>query len=163
MPGRPDFSNPGTQGSGQAMAVQNRPTISNVSSTQTTSVASSTTETVDIYAPSGATYRVLNMQLKVPADATATTGTHEIGVKPFGAFDVMWGESTYAADVWFTRSHWFSADSQTMPASEDATIDAMASLGATENGALQIYYRNSTDAAQDNNREYTFMFEEVSV
>lgn len=163
MAGRPDFSNPGSQGSGQVLATNNRPEVKKVTATQTGSVAASSSETTEVYAPTGSIYNVLAMQVYVPSDATATSGQHVMVIRPMGHFATLRGENTYAGDISYDRGHWNKVGTDgASPPDEAAQAEYVRALRATENSPITILYQNQTDAAQDNNRKILFVVEEVS-
>lgn len=161
MPGRPDFSQPGTVGSGQTVAVTERPEIVTVDASQTGSVSAGVTETTEVYAPIGAVYRVVGAKMRVPSDATATTGDHRIFLASGGVESVE-GVSAYSSEVFWNHYEWQTADIRARPSNETSKLTALQSLKATENTPMKVKYHNNTDAAQDNDRSYTFVVEEVS-
>lgn len=152
MTGRPDFSQPGSQGSGQTVAVQNRPELKSLDLTQTGSVSASTNEVVEVYAPTSSLYKVQGVRLKVNADATATSGTHSFTGVNHGSIDVWTGSSTFDTKISYTASHWWDANNTQYPDTDAATLQAVQSMKATENTPIRIRYYNGTDAAQDNQR-----------
>jgi hypothetical protein len=167
MPGRPDFSQPGSRGSGQTVAVSNRPKITKVEQTGTATVGSGNNEIIELYAPSDAIYRAINMRLELgrgEAPSTPTAGTHEFDVLPaaLSASEIMKGSSTYDTGLRWKYSMWDLANDAKRPVNGGAAFNAMKSLVATEDQPIQIYYKNHTDASISLDREYYFVFEEQS-
>lgn len=161
MPGRPDFSAAGSQGSGQVIATNSRPEVQDVMATTTGSVAAGNTEITEVYAPTGSVYNFLSAYFFVSPDATATTGTHQIKARPLDRFLSLQGRSTFDTAIQF-KSGWQSANDLQRPSTDAAAVHALSNLRATENAALSMRYINNTDAAQDNDRNMIFVVEEVS-
>lgn len=162
MPGRPEFSQPGTQGGGQTVATQERPDVTHVSNTQTGSVASSNDEITEFYAPAGSVYYVKSWRFRVMADADATTGSHYVALQSLGNVNVVLGRSDYNKEVHWNNSHWVTADAKQEPANEGPALQAVLEAIADETSPLTVRYKNSLDVAQENDREIEFLFEEVS-
>lgn len=161
MPGGKPWHQRGTGGSGETVAVTERPEIATIDATQTGSVTAGTTETVEIYAPTGAVYRPVALNINIVADATWTTGDHYVIVRTAGDLNAMLGKSTYAADVRFQYGEWETDDSG-QPATSAGQQAVLSNLKATEKSPIKLRYKNNGDAAQDNDRKYSFSFEEVS-
>jgi hypothetical protein len=167
MSGRPDFSQPGSQGSGQTVAVSNRPKITKVEQTGTATVGSGNNEIIELYAPSDAIYRAINMRLELGAGvapSNPTSGAHEFDVLPaaLDASEIMMGSSTFDAGLRWKYSEWDMANDRQKPTNGAAAFNAMKSLVATEDQPIQIYYKNKTDASISLDRDYYFVFEEQS-
>lgn len=159
--GRPDFSAPGTQGSGQVVAVSDRPEIKSLNASNGGTVASGNTEVTEIYAPTGSTYTVRSLELVVTADIDATTGSHRWDIRPMGHIGTLLGKSNYNTSLVFVRNHWETADLKDQPPTGE-TVAAVQALKATENSPLQIRYDNDTDVAQENDRKIKAIVEEAS-
>lgn len=162
MPGRPDFSQSGTAGGGQTVAVTNRPEVEGLNSDQTGSVAAGATETVEIYAPTGALYHVRAMTLNVGFDGTATSGTHEFQVRTAGNIRALIGEANFDAKIAFEGGIWTAANTKQQPSTEAGQVATLINVEATENEPVKVLYTNNTDAAQDNDRLIRLTVEEVS-
>lgn len=158
MPG-PEFATPGTKGGGQTVAVNDRPQIETVDVSQSGSVTSGTTETVEIYAPSKATYSVRSMFVLAQADADATSGDHAFRFRPVNDHTAIEGKSDYNGRLGWDLGHFVSANLSVHPSNEAAQVLTAQKLQATESAPLVVEYANNTDAAQENSRTYNFVFE----
>lgn len=149
---RPEFSQPGTKGGGDTVAVNNRPEIVFEDLTQTSSLASGASETIQLFAPTGSVYTINQMRIHVDADADWTTGSHKYVLDSAGEVFTALGESTYTNTLRFERGWWQNADKTIQPNDRSAMVQQMQSLKATENAPIQFRYHNDADAAQDNQR-----------
>jgi len=164
MPGRPDFSQPGTDGGGQTVAMQSRPEIVNIDESTTDSVASGTVERIDIYAPTGSVWNLLGAYMTAPdpSSSGATTGDHTILCETAGQVRFLRGVSEYNERVSFDNGHWKRANKTEEPDSAGGQQTAIQAARADENKPLTIKYLNDTDSSQDGERKRRFTFEEVS-
>lgn len=162
MPGRPDFTTPGSGGSGQTIATMNRPELQFEETIVSTSLLAGNSETIEVYAPTGSTYDVVNADLLARAPASATTGTHTMRPQTIGGSIVTEGQSDYTQDVRFSRAFWERANGFAKPASEAAQGAAVRSMRATENQPLSVFYANNTDDSNDQDRKYRFTVSEAS-
>lgn len=153
--GRPQFAQSGTQGSGQTVAVNNRPEIESITQNQSGDLAAGGGEITEIYAPTGAVYQVTNAFLRGKAIGSATSGRHEIIVKSAGS-NVMVGGSVYNSVVEWDQGYWSTADERQYPPNEVVALQLMHNLRATENRPLGIVYKNNTDATQTQERSVSF-------
>lgn len=162
MAGRQDFSAPGSKGSGQTVAVTNRPEMKEVVASVTGSVAAGASETVEVYAPTGSVYTARSMFLQVSADGNWASGDHVIKVKPINSRDILYMQSDYLTDLLYQFGEIRSANNLSKPSTAELQRMVMGSLIATENSPITVEYRNRADAAQDNARNYEFTMEENS-
>lgn len=162
MAGRPDFSTPGSQGSGQKIAVSQRPEINAVDNSQSGSVASGTTESVEFYAPAGAIWNFRAADLRVSAPSGTSSGNHYMEVSSIGGTLLLRGISTRTSDINFAGTAFKTADSDQSPGTQDAQTLALHSATATENSPVTYTYYNGTDVAQNNGRTYKAVVEEES-
>lgn len=162
MPGRPDFSQAGSEGSGQTMAVNERPELANLDASATDSVAAGNREVTEIYAPSGSLYKIVALDISVKPDADATTGDNRVMVRPMDQLAVLQGQESFDSRLRFARSHWEGASISAQPPSAAAQTQAVQSIKATENAPIVFWYDNNTDAAMENQRRYLLVVEEVS-
>lgn len=161
--GRPQFAQPGTSGGGQTVAVTDRPELDTLNVDQSGSLASGATETVDVFAPTGSVYELQAAQMKVNPDGTATSGTHQLQVRPMGAsIPLIYGKSGYTTAVSWWRGYWESAGQTAAPPDDAAAVMNLQQAKATENAPFQLSYTNNTDAAQDNDRIYRLFVREDS-
>lgn len=161
--GRPQFAQAGTKGGGDVVATTNRPEVKHISQTNTASVASGASENIEIYAPTGSVYQTQSMRLYVPADGTATSGSHYFVIKSIDNVMALGrGGSVYNSRVYYNFANWKTADNAQEPSDGAAQQAIVDNLWATENSPIRIKYGNSTDAAQDNSREYQFVVREDS-
>lgn len=161
MSGRPDFSTAGSAGSGQTVAVNTRPEISDINEDQTTSVASGSSETVAVYSPVGSVYNTLSMTLQ-NTDTSGTSGSHSFDVRTVGRVLVAKGVSTYNTSIKWQYGHWSSADSTAQPSDVAAAKRTEESLRATENSPIEFTYNNNKDVSVSTNRVIRLTVEEVS-
>lgn len=147
--GRPQFSQSGTDGGGQTVAVTNRPEVKHIKVDGSGSVASGGMESLEIYAPSGSIYKIKSLSLYARNDADATTGDHEFKVRPLDQVDTITGKSNYNTYLTFQRGAWKTADLEQFPSNEAAQQSCVNSLRATENSALTVRYYNNTDVTYD--------------
>lgn len=162
MPGRPDFSQAGTAGGGQTVAVTNRPEVEKLSASNTGSLAAGTKETVEFYAPTGSLYRVKNVDILAIAYANATSGTHRFTINTVGTMTATYGESTYSNPVRAATGIWREANNDQAPTTESAVQGSLGSLVGTENVPIKVIYQNDTDAARDRERRYDLIVLEES-
>lgn len=162
MPGRPDFSQPGSRGSGQTVAMQSRPELEQLQIDPTTTIPAGETIRTEIYAPTGATYSVESLYAHAQSIGSATTGNHVLWFEGMGALGIIKGQSQYNSPVYWVYSGWRTADIEQAPSDPAAQIHAVQSLKATENTSFAIKYGNNTDAEQTNPPGYTLIIEEVS-
>jgi hypothetical protein len=139
-----------------------RPKIVTLNESQTADVPSGVAESVEILAPRDAMYRVKQLQAVVSADADATTNDHRIQAKSAAQVFAIEGASAFDSSIRFEKGHWQKADSIKRPAQSAAQVQQMQSLVATESAALQLRYANNTDVAQENNRSFVFVLEELT-
>lgn len=167
MAGRPDFSTPGTRGSGDTVAVSERPEIDQLDLTQTTTVNAGATETIELYAPTGSIYEPIDLRIMVPpvedSDGnTATGGGHIMRVRANPDFSSLYGRSSYDTALRFQYGSWFTADQSKYPASDAIAREQMNAQIATENSPLRFEYFNDSDAAQAQNRAILLTVKEMS-
>lgn len=162
MSGGKPWSQRGTKGGGEHIAVQERPSLVSLNLDQTTSLASGGVEKVEVYAPSGSVYRLTNTRIVIPADGTWTTGDHTLQFRSVGGRQVLHGRSDYATKIQFQFAEWVSANVQKWPTTAAAQQQVLSSVSADENNALVLQYHNDADAAQDNAREIELILDEVS-
>jgi len=164
MSGRPDFSQPGSQGSGQTVAVSNRPELVYEDIKKNTQVASGDIERVELYSPTGTVWDVQNMRLHVTAPNNGETSGKN-GLRVFsisGSIGVVMGESTYNKDVDWKFGKWVSADNLQRPQSEEAQVAQKQLAQATEKSPLIFQYDNQTDVSNSETRQYRVVVEENS-
>ena len=160
MPGRADFSQPGTAGSGQTVAVNSRPEISTEISDQDATIPAGESETIEFYPPTGSTYKVIDMFFQAPA-ISGTSGVHRVRVASVGILYSIIGESNYGDKLRINQSRW-DATAKQQPSNEAALSSQIQSLRGTENSPISINYKNETDADQTSKRLYRLAVEEVS-
>ena len=160
MPGRPDFSQAGSQGSGQVVATTDRPELVSISQVETSDLPAGTTETVDIFAPSGSIYRPLNVDLSVASPSGSSNGIHQLTLNSLDAVTATFAESNHGDDLRLTTGKWRKATSKKEPTTESAIRASIESLVATENSPIKILYLNDTDVVQAKDRSYEFVMQE---
>lgn len=160
--GRPQFAQQGTRGSGDTVAVSDRPEITNVDASTSSSIASGNSEQTEIYAPTGSLYFPMAMWIRCDADADATTGNHQFIVRTSGNVKVGKGRSTYNTAINYQHQHWHTADHTQYPNDEAAQAMIPERMAATENEPITIGYYNNTDVAQENNRRRQLTMKEVT-
>lgn len=162
MAGRPDFSAAGSQGSGQTLAMTSRPEVKVIREEQTTSLAAGSVETVEIYAPAGSVYNVLQLAIRAPVPGTAGAGDHTFRMKSgIQGRSQMVGTSDFSTDLNYNYSHFVTVTTAT-PSNEVIQAGIQERLRATENTPLRFDYANNLDVANANTREYYLVVEEVS-
>lgn len=148
MAGRPDFTTPGSGGSGQTVAVSNRPEIKGIALNSTTTVTAGSSETQEVYAPSGSIYKLLGFSVNIqpPGEGSATTGSHRVEFRPLGSsIRTLEGEASYTTQLYFDRTQWTSVTTE-YPANNSGEIgSAIRRSWASENQPLAVVYRNNTD------------------
>lgn len=162
MPGRPEFSQPGTKGGGETVAVQNRPKVKLEDLSQTDEVAAGTTDDVILHAPAGSVYNVRNLQLSVGDNTDATSGEHYFTVRPMDTMYAINGTSSYSTPIKFDYGGWATASINERPSSAGAQHAAMENLVVTENTGIMVRYYNGADAPQTSTRSIQLIVEEVS-
>jgi hypothetical protein len=163
MPGGgPPWSQRGTKGGGQTIAVNNRPKIVRKDLTQTTTLASGASETVELYAPSGSVYKIRALAITCDVPGTATDGTHYFQIRSLGNVAVLLGRSDYTSHLMWNNGHWFTANVRQEPNTEAAAIESIHGTMATADNPIRIEYWNNLDVDQTNERSIEFLIEEVS-
>lgn len=152
QPGGPPWSQRGTKNGGQTVAVNNRPEIVYKELTQTDPVPAGSTESVELYAPPGSVYEVLQMRIHVNSDADATTGSHKYVLDSAGEIFTILGSNNHDGELRFERGWWRSGGTN-QPDDRAAMQQAMQSLRADENQPIKFRYQNETDAAMENDRQ----------
>jgi len=163
MPGRPDFSAAGSQGSGQTVAINQRPELQLVDATQTGSVASGATEYIRIYAPSGSIYQsVVAFAVDINRPG-GTSGYHRLDGRSLEISEGQgWRASADRSDsLSYQYSAWGGTKSQ-IPADDNVMYRAIRDLMATENEPILLQYKNRTDTEQTSDRKIRFGLKEVS-
>lgn len=162
MPGRPEFSQPGTRGGGQTVATQDRPNVKVVDLSQTTTVAAGSTENLETFAPSESLYRIVGAKIIAPPPTGAASGFHIFKILTGGGIALLAGRSGYQTDIRFHRSYWRTANEVSEPPNEAAQQEAISSLKATESQPVEIEYQNQTDVDQTDNRTIKLLVEEAT-
>lgn len=161
MPGRPDFSTPGTGGSGQTVAVSNRPEIQKVTIEKTETLPSETLETVNFYAPSGSIYRLLAMEL-ICDGIGGSTGFHEFKLRPQN-LTLMKGKGDSTNRLAWQFNEWTGTSANDeRPASTDAQVAAVNNAKGTETVPISFQYYNGADIDQTASRNYRILVAEES-
>jgi hypothetical protein len=163
MSGRPDFTTPGTQESGQHVATQNRPDIRTAEPADAGNLAASSGERIEIYAPAESVYNVVGLKIDVPSIGNATSGNHyvyvKVGINP--QVNLLYGNSDYNQEISYDRSHWRFAK-RADPPDTAAQQEVISRLKATESMPMAFRYYNNSDATQAGDRSYQVVTEEVS-
>lgn len=162
MPGRPPWSQPGTQGGGQTVAVNNRPEIIGKHYEQSANLAPGAAEETAIFAPSNSVWKFRSAYIFVPAPESATTGSHQYEVRTTQGIMPLKGTSTYDTACVFHGLTWTAANSSKKPTTESAQEGAVRSLMATENQPVKVKYVNETDVTQSKKRKQNIAVEEVT-
>jgi hypothetical protein len=159
--GSPQFSQRGTRGSGDKVAVSERPELKAITVNQSTTLASGEAETVEMYAPTGSTYEVAGMYLYCTPPGDETSGSHNFQVSTLGAFNVTKATSGTGTDLLFDEGHW-KRYTDRFPSDETAAIESVHSLIATENSPIKFVYDNNFDVSQSNTRKFRIVVKENS-
>ena len=164
MPGRPPWSQPGTQGGGQTVAVNNRPTLANEDLSQSGTLSSGSQETVELFAPAGSVYQVINMLIYVPFPGTETSGSARVDVEPMGdSGSMLVGKSDHDGDrVEYKHSEWLNANSAQKPSDKTAQTMVLKQLVATESSPIRVKVENSLDVDLTGDRTIVFIAKEMS-
>lgn len=159
--GVPQWAQSGTQGSGETVAVSNRPEINLIQNSSSTTVAASGgAETIEVYAPTGSVYQAFGMHLEVGSTGGSTGADHLFDVTTQSKGGTQ-GRSDAQNAIKWNHGEWQTADTP-IPSDPTAAYQAMDNLRATENGPIRILYKNLTDASQTKTRTMDLLFEEVS-
>ncbi len=161
MAGRPDFTTPGTQGSGQTVAVQNRPEIATVDLTDDSTATPGEYVKSEVYAPTGSIYRLRGMYLRAEPIGSGSTGTHRFYLTNTNGTRTLEGKSQYNSRIIFQYYNWKIVDTQ-QPDTDAALVGALKSMTATENSPITVVYNNDSDADQVDARDIKLLFEEES-
>lgn len=159
--GRPQFAQQGTRGSGDTVAVSDRPEVSKVNATNTSSLASGSNEQTEIYAPSGSVYFPLAIWIRCNADADATSGDHFFIFRTLGNVKVGKGRADYTGDLNYQHQEWLQANQNQLPTNGPAQSNIPDRMAATENSPMTIGYYNRLDVAQENKRSRELTVKEV--
>jgi len=143
--------------------IRTRPYISfeYIKADSTDTVLAGESEGIDILAPSGYVYEIVNGRLFARPPSGASSGDHEIAVIALGVFTVSYAKSNYNKNVSFFASEWDIADISSHPASNQ--LKAIQSCLTDEDSPIRIVYNNRTDADQTNRREIRFLIRKVKV
>ena len=159
---RPEFSQAGTNGGGQTIAVNQRPKLHTLNLSQTREVVAGDTSTTEIYAPQGSTYQIEGAFLQVSGVPSSGSGRHTFDLKPMGSLISLRGVSSYSDELRWQFSHWSSATQTKLPADESAAMSAMRDLRATDSKPITVTYFNDTDSTQTEQRTIKFVVSEAS-
>ena len=162
MPGRPDFSQAGTQGGGQTVAITERPEIQILDLDQTGDVSSGQLETIEVFAPTGSVYTVQQMFLKAPAISGATGTAHIMYIGNTPKLNATRGDANPTSELMFRNGHWDKADVDKQPPDPAAVTLSLQTVTATENRPLKITYYNLTDNTQTSKRTIRLTVKEAS-
>jgi len=143
--------------------VRTRPYISyeKIDISSDVTVQAGTEENIDILAPEGYIYEIVNGIIHVSPPDGATSGEHSILVIALSSFTITKAVSSYNKYVWFYSSNWISADIDAQPSANQ--LHALQSASADEDSPITIRYRNDTDVAQTDLRVLNFLVRKVKV
>lgn len=132
--------------------------------TQTGSVASGSWEAKGVVAPDGKIWFLRTIQILIPSDADATTGSHRVmlQVRP-NMVTVLEGKSTYDADLVFSNGFWQNANTWNRPPDSATPQQCVSSVLIGSTDGIRFAYYNGTDVVQENDREYYLDALEVTV
>lgn len=158
MPGRPDFSTPGTNGSEQTVATTNRPEVESTDVTRRKTLSPGDEEQIEIFAPEGSIYRVKALFFRTPGPGG--NGSHKLVVKSQGEVTALKAFSSAGDRLRHSGSTWEDATIKARP--PGSTAQAIANLRATADAPISLAYTNESDTDQTGTRSYLLTFEEVS-
>jgi len=160
MTGRPPWSQPGTDGGGQTVAVQNRPELVSKDYNQGGDLASNETEKIEIYAPEGSIYQVMAMRLEANIPESASDGMVRLDVSPMSHIRTLVARSTYTeSKIWWNHSQWMSPNDTELPSDASAQYHAMSDLIATSDSPITVRVENMLDVDITSSRSIQFIFE----
>ena len=147
MPGGKQFATPGTKGSGEKVAVSERPEVLNIEADSANSIASGDSYTVDVFAPTGSIYQVFGLVAVGPTDNNETAGYHRWRIQDVTNYAQLDFESDYTEAVAYDRSHIRVANQKQLPSTEIAQQNQVHQMRATEDSAISLVYDNETDTS----------------
>lgn len=161
MPGRPDFSQPGTKGASETVAVQERPEIKDITAHGSGDIASGDTEVQEVYAPTGKVYDLVAWDFHVDGIGSATSGNHLCILRTVGDIAQLRGNSNYDTRVRWFAGYWKTANVDKEPPDHATAKTTVQAVQATENAPIKVEYRNQTDATQTDTRNIYLVVEET--
>jgi len=162
MPGRPEFSQPGTRKSGETVAVNSRPDVKLVDETQNLTIPVDGNAAVEVYAPTDSVYNVRGMVIRTPdpSEDGATTGTLTAQVKTTGSLSMLKAkEGPEGGPVW-ANGVWKASSQE--PANEAAQVASLQAMKATDDSSFRWEMFNNTDVEVSGEFELIVVVEEVS-
>lgn len=161
MPGRPDFTTPGTGGSEQTVAINNRPEFRFVTLDQTGDVSAPGGSVSELYAPAGSVFQVNTVIFECPKVSNGDTGVHRVSM--FGGGNLKDLTLFNSADSTLKmREGTPQAGTTTFPAPGKGLTQQIERLFATENEPLRFKYFNGGDTTQTGTREIKVVVKELS-
>lgn len=157
--GRPEFSQPGTKGSGESVAVQDRPNIKTIEVNNSETLTSGSSENTRVYAPENAVYRVIAMGYKAPAPPNASSGSHYMYLVSGETALITRGVQNSTDTLQYTRNYW-KQSSTADPTTEIAQSNAVQASVADANNGLRFTYSNQSDVDQTETRTIKLVIEE---
>lgn len=162
MPGDgiPQFASPGTRGSGETVAVSQRPEIQVIDQNLTSTVTSGGNEVVEIFAPEGSIYKPISLYVDVDG-IDGASGDHFVFIKTYKGVSISFAKASATDGIQFNNSEWRSAAARE-PSDTAATLQAIQSARASSEQPIEINYDNATDSDQTAPRTVRLVVEEVS-
>ncbi|WP_430639196.1 hypothetical protein [Haloferax volcanii] len=164
MPGRPPWSTPGTRDGNERVASEittfKQLDTKRKTYNQTGDVAIGEEESVQIYAPSGAIWRVVGVSVHIyppenSSGTAATSGDHTLYFRNLGGEwyeAALEGKSHYDSPLRLANGNWYNADKKQKPNDGGAQLAQMRSFRLTSDDPLTVSYRNDTDVTQTQTR-----------
>jgi len=160
MPGRPAWSQPGTQGGGQTIATQQRPEVEEINVDQTGIVEGNSTEETKIYAPEGSVYTVKHARIYIRNDPdwSSSHDGHKLQIRTIGTRQALNAESNYSTRIQFQYGSWKGVDNAN-PNDPNLAYAKLTNLRATPESPITLTYSNLGDTVQEEDRKYSFICE----
>lgn len=156
----PPWAQRGTRGSGESIAVQNRPEIDIVDKTRSTEIgAGGGTETVSVYAPEGAIYSPIQVFAYIPADPDATGGADNQLKYRYGLSNsLLVATSNPTSDLLIGYGKVEKADSSQTPPEPELQNRVLMNARATPEEPINFSFINGANAPHNEERQYKFVF-----
>jgi len=165
MPGRAPWGASGTKGSGETIAVNNRPGVEIIDLSQTETVDAGSGQISELYAPEGSIYQVLSFRATAPNPTGSSDGQHRFSIYFDTGFglknDLTEGVSYAGTNVKWNFSGWTEFD-EANPSNQAAQAALTSKMKATDSEPLVFFYDNQTDVQQTEKRTLYVAVEEVS-
>jgi len=138
--------------------------VATVTADTGTTVPSQTTQTDIIRPPNGFVYELLSFRFRAPPLSGASSGSHGVFILNESVFVTAYVARSFAADpVAVTANTTTNGTKTQIPSTETAQLQSLRGLRASPNNGFEVQYRNSSNVAQNQQRQIRFWFRLIEV